>query len=399
MIKTISIKSFKSIEQLEIGLGRLNVFVGANGSGKSNIIEGIGVLSAAADGKVNDQTLLQRGVRPGVPNLYKSAFATSTIPAHIWFRAASSEASYAVSLNNPLNEPSPNWLYKHESLERGGTRLVGRGPALSNPPNKEAGLAALEAVNLPENDPALALLRRLQSYVIYTPTTSVLRGVAPETQPRQPLGLSGGRLPEAVDDLLNRVREKRSPFKQIERVLDQVTPLIDWAKEYKVSDAAELLLSPAAQTAAKVVAFEDRFMANGRNVLSGYDASEGALYVLFLAVLAVHPQAPSLMAIDNADHGLNPRLAQRLMKAFADWILADSKGERQIIITSHNPAVLDGLPLQNDAIRLFTVDRDNVGRSVVNRVVVDEKMLEMAQKGWTLSRLWTNKLIGGMPNV
>ena len=140
-------------------------------------------------------------------------------------------------------------------------------------------------------------------------------------------------------------------------------------------------------------------MVEGRNKLSGYDASEGALFVLFLTVLAAHPQAPNLLAIDNADHGLNPGLAKRLMAAFAEWILSDAEKNRQVLITSHNPAVLDGLPLQHDAVRLFTVDRDNIGRTVVNRVMVDERLLDLARKGWTISRMWTNKLIGGMPDV
>ncbi|HEX4054679.1 MAG TPA: AAA family ATPase [Tepidisphaeraceae bacterium] len=400
MVTKISIQSFKSIENLELQLGRLNVFVGANGSGKSNILEGLGVLSAAADGKVNDQTLLQRGVRPGVPKLYKSAFPAKNgmAPSHIWFSATSDKSHYDVSLNNPLNDPHPAWLYKHELWERGNEKLASRGPNMNNPPNKEAGLAALKAVELEPNDSALLLLRRLQGYVIYSPTTPVLRGIAPETQPRNPLGLSGGRLPEAVDELLHRLHGKHGD-KNVSVVLSDVLPLIGWAKKFAVGSASELPLSPAVSATRQVIAFEDRFMAAGRNVLSGYDASEGALYVLFLAVLAAHPQAPSMMAIDNADHGLNPELATRLMKAFADWILTDKKCERQILITSHNPAVLDGLPLQNDAVRLFTVDRDNVGRTVVKRVVVDEKMLEMAKKGWTLSRLWTNKLIGGMPDV
>jgi len=87
-----------------------------------------------------------------------------------------------------------------------------------------------------------------------------------------------------------------------------------------------------------------------------------------------------------------------LMKHFADWIL-DSKDNRQILITTHNPAVLDGLPLQDDRVRLFTVDRDNQGKTIIKRVVLDPKLLDMASKGWTLSRLWMNKLIGGMPNV
>ena len=45
------------------------------------------------------------------------------------------------------------------------------------------------------------------------------------------------------------------------------------------------------------------------------------------------------------------------------------------------------------------MDRDNHGKTIVKRVVVDKKLLEMAAKGWTLSRLWMNKLIGGMPDV
>jgi predicted ATPase len=171
-----------------------------------------------------------------------------------------------------------------------------------------------------------------------------------------------------------------------------------WAKSYGSASADELPLSPAASSSSRVIRFVDRYMKEGRNVLSGYDASEGALFMLFLAVLAVHPKAPSFCAIDNADHGLNPGLATVLARHFAGWLLS-SKNERQVLMTSHNPAVLDGLPLQDDRVRLFTVDRDNQGKTIVKRVVIDAKMLGMADKGWTLSRLWMNKLIGGMPNV
>ena len=396
MITKISVAAFKSIEQLEIELGQLNVFVGANGSGKSNLLEALGVLSAAADGKVTDQTLLQRGVRPGVPKLYKSAFPSSGQPQlpHIYFSASSSDAHYDVSLNNPMKDPSPAWRFKTELFERGEVKLVSRGPAMHDNPNTENGLAALRAVELKEDDPALDFLRRLQGYVIYSPTTPVLRGVAPETQPRQPVGLSGGRLPDAVHELLVG-RGENEPSKKVTR---DALRLISWAKSYGSAASADLPLSPAASSSPKVIRFVDRYMKEGRNVLSGYDASEGALFILFLAVLAVHPKAPLFCAVDNADHGLNPGLAKVLMENFADWVLS-SGHQRQILMTSHNPAVLDGLPLQDDRVRLFTVDRDNHGKTIVKRVVVDEKMLEMASKGWTLSRLWMNKLIGGMPDV
>ena len=75
--------------------------------------------AAAADGKVTDQTLLQRGVRPGVPSLYKSAFPTpdGRQPGHIYFSGSSAKAHFDVTLNNPLNDPSPAWKFKHELLE------------------------------------------------------------------------------------------------------------------------------------------------------------------------------------------------------------------------------------------------------------------------------------------
>lgn len=396
MITSVTIQSFKSLEDVTIELGNLNVFVGANGAGKSNLLEAIGVLSAAADGKVTDQTLLQRGVRPGVPKLYKSAFPLPEKRqlSHIYFSGRSDSAHYDVSLNNPLNDPSPAWRFKTELLARGSEKITSRGPNMRDRPNTEHGLAALRLVTLAEGDPAQQLMQRLQEYVIYSPNTPVLRGVSPETQPRSPLGLSGGGLPEAVRDLL----KLRDQSQLANNICREARSLIDWASGFGHAHANTLALSPAASASARVIMFKDRYMRPDRNILSGYDASEGALYILFLAVLAAHTKAPSFFAIDNADHGLNPGLAKDLFRRFSDWVTQNSD-HRQVLMTSHNPAVLDGLPLQDDRVRLFTVDRDNQGKTVVRRVVINQKLLDLAAKGWTLSRLWTNKYIGGMPDV
>ena len=204
MIRSFHIESFKSLERVHIDLGQVNVFIGANGSGKSNLLEAVGVLSAAASGQVNDLTLLQRGVRPGVPALYKSSFRETAgrVPPHIFFGAGGDDVKYEVTLHNPLKEPLPAWRYKTELWEYLGTKLVGRSPAMAAKPNPEQGLAALKAAEAASDSPALEFLRAIQGYVIYSPTTSVLRGIAPEPQPRKPVGLSGGQLPQAISEVL-----------------------------------------------------------------------------------------------------------------------------------------------------------------------------------------------------
>ena len=175
MLRTFSVERFKSLAKLEVELGRINVFIGANGSGKSNLLEAIGVLGAAAAGRVDDETLLRRGVRPGVPRLYKSAFPlprSQNVP-HILFRAESGTgATYDVTLWNPLTNPSPAWRFKTENLRREADEpVVTRTTTSAGKHNQEQGLAALETVNLPIGDNALALMDLLRNYSIHCPNT------------------------------------------------------------------------------------------------------------------------------------------------------------------------------------------------------------------------------------
>jgi len=338
--------------------------------------------------------LLRRGVRPGVPKLYKSAFPSTTKRPHIFLGASNSESVYEASLNNPLNDPKPAWRYKFELWKCGDEKIASRSPRKKPAPNPEAGLAALEAVRRKPGDPALALLDLLRNYLIYSPNTPTLRGIAPDQQMKDPVGLSGGGLAQAVRDL--RHGRKDNPF--LREALSDVRGMIDWAKAFGSAATEGMPLSPSAAASKRVVKFTDRYMAEGRNVLTGYDASEGALYVLFVAVLALHKNTPALFAIDNADHGLNPRLAKTLIEKFCSWLLK-SPVPKQVLITTHNPTLLDGLPLLNDKVRLFTVDRTNTGRTVVRRLKVDEKLMAKAKEGWTLSRLWVMGHLGGVPNV
>jgi energy-coupling factor transporter ATP-binding protein EcfA2 len=388
-LRQIHIKGFKSIVEQTVALGRVNCFIGANGVGKSNVLEALGVLGAAADGRVNDEAIIRHGVRVGLPRLFKTSFANVRTPPHITLEATGEpDASYRVSLLNPLVHPQPDWTFKTEVLSSGGHEVVSRGVRSGEPYQPGHGLVALKVTEFQPDDPASLIIKALQDYAIYTPSTPVLRSVTPDLQPRAPVGVSGGLLADGFAALEKSIDEQR---------LDEVLDLIDWVSTVEVTEFAGDLLSPSAPRTRYVLKFTDRFMDPSRNTLTAHDASEGALYVLFAAVLCLSPASPSIFAIDNLDSALNPRLVTRLVERLAGW-LEVANPDRQLLFTAHNPTVLDGLDLDDDEVRLFAVERNSEGHTTVRRITLTPELSRL-NKEYPLSRLWTMGNLGAVPNV
>lgn len=74
MFKRLSIKKIKSIIDLTIELGRVNVFIGANGMGKSNVLEAIAMIAANSQDEIDLNKLVQADVRIARPDLVRSSF-------------------------------------------------------------------------------------------------------------------------------------------------------------------------------------------------------------------------------------------------------------------------------------------------------------------------------------
>lgn len=384
MLSKFSVQGFKSLPDASVELGAFNVFIGANGSGKSNLLEALGVIGAAAFGSVEPETLRYRGVRPGLPSLYKSSFRGRAFRRIITMEASSPGSSYRVGLDNPITSPSPKWRIASERLVDDGHEVMTRAPRgcrLYAPngtierirPQPDQTVAKLALSRRDDVTQARALVEELEGYAIYAPTTPVLRGIAREEVSREPVGLTGGGLPEAVKELIDRADGTLGPFD-----LDDVWEMIEWAEEMSAVPAPQASVSPAVKTTPVVLRFRDRFMRAERNTLSAYDASEGALYVLFLLTLVSHKRAPRVFAIDNFDHSLHPRLASALTRLVADQVVRD--GTQQVLATTHSPLVIDGLNLRDERIRLFSVDRDRTGATQVKRVEISAEVA--AAGGW-----------------
>ena len=178
----------------------------------------------------------------------------------------------------------------------------------------------------------------------------------------------------------------------------QVLELLDWVDEIAVVPPSRDLTSASVPTSRSIIRFTDRWMGHDHNHLSAYDASEGALYVLFALVLALHPKSPRLFAIENLDQNMHPRLARATVRLFCE-LLRRKQTQRQALLTTHNPLVLDGLDLRDDRIRLFTVGRNAKGATRIDRVQVGPEMLKAIDGGLALSNLWIMGRLGGVPDL
>jgi predicted ATPase len=390
MIDKIKINAFKSLYDIEFELGKVNCLIGANGTGKSNILEAIGVIGAAANGTVDDESLLRRGVRPGLPSLYKTSFNSEKTPVHIGLNACGKNGEiFRISLLNPLKNPEPAWTFKTEYLYDGKEDIVSDGVRNKTNLNPTKGLAALKLVDLAPESSAAVFMKYLQNYSIYSPNTPTLRGMIVDPQSRVPLGLAGGQLAEGFAELKKQMVNNSDLF-------DEILELVDWVDEIDTTGQGGALLSPSVARSKIVVKFTDRYMHSKRNTLTAYDASEGALYILFTAILCLSEKSPKFLAIDNIDQALNPRLVTRLAERMCRWIKKDP--ERQIIFTSHNPAILDGLDITDPDVRLFAVQRTNKGHTYIERIKLDDSLNERL-KEYPLSRLWPMGYLGAVPNV
>lgn len=403
LLDRLVVEGFKSLHSLNLELGTFNVFVGANGSGKTNILEALGVLGAATFKEVTPETLMERNVRPARALLYKSAFQAHDLRRLITLTAhGANGVLYQLGLD-PADEGGTRWRIFSERLDDKERKILrrnarsclifdaeGKSQRIAEPVPTETYASSAASLN-PDAKSVRAMMDLLKGFCVFSPSTQVLRGLA-EDRARAPLGLGGGGLPRALRELLLPKERRLGAFD-----IDEILELIGWADGLSVIPSSEAKLSPAIHPQQLVVEFRDRFMKRGRNLLTDYDASEGALYVLFYLALASHAEAPRLCAIDNFDQCIHPRLASRLTQLLSEQLVRD--GSRQWLLTTHSPLVLDGLDLRNDRIRLFAVDRTDSGVTQVRRIQVKPELLTDLSKGYSLSRLWLMGRLGGVPEL
>ena len=418
MLRKLNISRFKTIKSEQLEFGRVNLFIGGNGAGKSNILEAIGLASACFDRGLGDSDLARKGMRLTPPELMKSSFKGDELPKTLELRAEFDEGVvYRCQLQS--SERDPLLRFFSEKAEVGGSVAFGR----SHRGARAVGVSHLDRLeksrgmwdqirlfyeDIPEK--VGDVFAEFSRYVIYSPQTDFLRGRQSGRVDVPPIGLHGEGLTSAVENILrqwNLVRERRDdPVRSLIRSCLDLAYLPGWASSFGTSSRRKALTSKdLVQSAGKSVYFLDRFMREDRNRLSAYDSSEGTLFLLFSAIILSDPSAPKIFALDNVDNALNPLLTRRLVEQIIkvtrrEWGESGEYGARQVFLTSHNPTALDAFDLFDDEQRVFVAYRSNKGHTKVTRLVPPKGKSRdewnIASGGRNLSELW---LEGEIPNA
>ena len=389
----------------------MNLFVGGNGSGKSNLLEALGILSAAVQRGVSDADLQLKGVRLSPPALFKSAFKNRRLPVSFRIEASFEHAcEYAFELmasdsDTHLKFNTERATFRNISMfGRSGNGATVLGSSLSRPPDGLRGLFD-QLRSTSEFPPEFVdQLDLISKYAIYSPQTEFLRGTEIGTVSSPPIGLHGEGLAQATETL---IRQRHAAPQGRQELIDAVFQLAwatGWTDQFRAGTVDPTLMSSQIKTGAMTLYFRDKYLRSNRNSITAYDASEGVLFLLFLVVMLMHKDAPKMFSLDNVDSALNPRMTKFAVSKIISVTLDDayksaSLGPNQVFLTSHNPTAMDPFDIFDDRLRIFIVKRNEQGHTEISRLKptpghTREDWIKLSA-GRSLSELWIANEIPG----
>jgi len=135
----------------------------------------------------------------------------------------------------------------------------------------------------------------------------------------------------------------------------------------------------------------------GKHTIKASDLSQGTLIALALLTIAYLPEPPSIVCLEEPDHGLHPRLLRDVRDALYRLAYPEGSNEKrepvQVIATTHNPYFLDLFREHPEEI----VIAEKVGLEGKFSRLSDRRDLEEILGDAPLSEVWYSGVLGGVP--
>lgn len=361
MLDHLEVTGFKSIEKMDLKLGRLNVLIGGNGAGKSNFISLFQFINRIVEGKLQVYTA-QAG---GVDSLFRfGPKYTDKISVRLDFGAQSYGFSLLPTQENTLVLDEEKFLlFQGDGTGKPREIILGSG-------HKESLLPAA-AKNDPVK-PVQELLEKMKSWKNHhfhdTGNTSKVKGLC-NINDNMALNHDASNLAAYLYYL------KETHHQHYENIVDTIrlaAPFFD-----------DFLLRPNPLNK-EMIQLEWREKQSDA-YFNAHSLSDGSLRFICLATLLMQPHLPSTIMLDEPELGLHPYAVSLL----ADLLRTASQTSQVIVATQSVTLVNQFTPGD-----IIVVDRV-AGQS-------EFKHLKKAEiKNWLeeygIGDLWEKNILGGRP--
>jgi energy-coupling factor transporter ATP-binding protein EcfA2 len=370
MFTHLHVENFLSLKNVDLELGKVNVFIGPNASGKSNITKVF--------------RLIAKHVREGIPALegYDRLrdLSFNFNPAVNIYIALSAligryKYGYTLELTNEKyfeqiladNEP----IIEHDSSSgithikgqtmRGLTHLL-----MSDYYGRTAYKSVLSALPLNIEAEAYYLASSLGRISVHSFAPDILRSKNPVKE--QPfLKYHGENLARY---LLHLYTERRKDFGRVEETLRNMVPEVEEVIPHIEGTDVEIWI--------KIKGLEEPLKPN--------NISDGTLRIL--AIISALYGGSSLVVLEEPENCIHPYLLETLMDLARD-------SPSQAIITTHSPYLLDHVKPEE----VYLVGKEGLETKVKKLSTTSEmeRVKRFLEEGGTLGEAWYSGIIGGTP--
>jgi predicted ATPase len=355
-----------------LALQPLNIFIGANASGKSNLINCIGLLRAlpsAPSNYINDrggtENWVWRGAKrsDGIPAIRAEfELKQETLTYELTF--APVERTFAIQTESLLKADYPYLTRRAGNLEIGHRVLPGFPDVTASVSPADSALSAYRFPSSPITNTANGFtdIRVYRDFSTGTRDDSRI-GVS-SSNAKHPLEENGSNLALMLQEL-----DFEGALEGVKRYLKRLSDRFEDIKLHGEGGRFQLYLQE-----------------RGLGRVSATMLSDGTLKFLCLMAVLCDPKPGPLVCIEEPEAGLHPEAL-----AIVGDALREASTRTQLIVTTHSDALVDRFTDEPDSVIVCERDFDE---STCFRRLNKEKLSEWLDE-YTLGDLWRRGEIGG----